>query len=65
MTMYYPRACYTLSMDSGGVAFPDDPVTFLADCAHWWAWLQQADPDEITRYPENGHLHYSLPPRFP
>jgi hypothetical protein len=45
--------------------FPDDPVAFLADCAHWWAWLQQADPDEITRYPENGHLHYSLPPRFP
>ncbi len=38
--------------------FPDDPVAFLADCAHWWAWLQQADPDEIARYPENGHLHY-------
>ncbi len=57
MTAHYPRACFTLSMDDHPL-FPDDPVAFLADCAHWWAWLQQADPDEIARYPENGHLHY-------
>jgi hypothetical protein len=39
------------------MTFPDDPVAFLLDCAAWWKWLEQARPDEIDRYPENGHIH--------
>jgi hypothetical protein len=40
------------------MTFPDDPVGFLQDCTAWWEWVQQAHPDEIDRYPENGHIHY-------
>lgn len=40
------------------MTFPDDPVAFLQDCSAWREWLEEAHPDEIDRYPENGHIHY-------
>lgn len=36
-------------------ALPADPVEFLLECAAWWAWLEIAGPDEITRHPQDGH----------